>query len=98
ARRRQFGRQPHASGAISDARREHRLLIAEQRIQLALRYLSTCRDFQGARFGVAELHEGLHRGVQDSLTRRLRTELDTRLLSLFLHENPLAVVPAGTVA
>jgi hypothetical protein len=66
-RRRQVASQPDLRTASSDARDQHRPLVAEMRIDVALRDLGPGRDLQRAGPGVALFHEETDRGIEDAL-------------------------------
>lgn len=57
ARRRQVGGHLQSPGAFSDARGQHFLLVADQRVKFSFGNAGATRDLKCARRGIATLHE-----------------------------------------
>src|SRR5262249_58521147 len=102
-RRRQFERPAHAGGALLDARGQHRVLAAEQRVEVALRNLSARRDLKHAGAGKAAFAEHPECRLEHALADRLFGSAGfcaaCRDHSLFTFHpiESLALVPGSTV-
>src|SRR5713226_8813564 len=66
----QFGRHLQPPGTLGDAGREHFLLAADQRIELALRNPRARCDLERAGLGKAVFHERRERRVENAPARR----------------------------
>src|SRR5262249_54046147 len=70
AQYRHVGRRLESLGALPDGRDQHLLFVADQRVELSLRYTRARRDLEGTGRRVATLAEGAEWGGQDALTHR----------------------------